>query len=118
MLSSKKYDYTLLLTSLGLILTSFSPIQAQEFFHNSQQQEKDSYFLAQDDLNIYNTNVNPLLFPTQTEEVEIENIQAITLVEAIEIALENNEELQVAQLELDRSEQSLKRRISHPITDS
>lgn len=55
-------------------------------------------------------NPNPLFFPTKPKEVEIENqnIQSVSLEEAIEIALKNNKDLQIARLELQRSEAELR----------
>lgn len=58
--------------------------------------------------NNLNPNANPLLFPTKPSEVEIKNSQAITLVQAIELALRNNKDLQLARLTLERSRAALK----------
>jgi len=54
-----------------------------------------------------NPSANPLIFPTKPKEVEIENAQSITLNQAIEIALKNNKDLQVARIQLQRSEATL-----------
>lgn len=51
---------------------------------------------------------NNLLFPTKPKEVEIDDTESITLEEAIGIALENNKELQVARIELERAQAQLK----------
>ena len=51
---------------------------------------------------------NPLLFPTKPSEVEIQATQPITLQQAIELARRNNQDLQVAQLELERSRAGLR----------
>ena len=51
---------------------------------------------------------NPLLFPTQPEEVEIIGTQPITLDQAIELAYRNNEDLQVSLLQLDQSRSALR----------
>ncbi|NEQ30617.1 MAG: TolC family protein [Leptolyngbya sp. SIO4C5] len=51
---------------------------------------------------------NPLLYPTQTDEVEIIGTQPITLDQAIELAYRNNEDLQIALLELERSQAALR----------
>lgn len=51
---------------------------------------------------------NPLTFPTNPEEVQINIEQPITLEEAIELALRNNKDLQVAKLNLQRSEEELR----------
>lgn len=55
-----------------------------------------------------NADPNPLLYPTQPEEVEIIGTQPITLEEAYAIALGNNRDLQVAQLELEQAEAALR----------
>lgn len=52
-------------------------------------------------------NGNPLTFPTQPEEVEIDFNQPITLQQAIELALRNNRTLQQARQNLERAEQEL-----------
>ncbi|WP_040654851.1 TolC family protein [Rubidibacter lacunae] len=46
-------------------------------------------------------NGNPLLFPTESEEVEIQTYQRITLDQAIEIARQNNTDLRVARQNLE-----------------
>ena len=51
---------------------------------------------------------NPLLLPTQPEEVDIIGTQPITLEQAIELAYRNNEDLQVALLQLDQSRSALR----------
>jgi|GEM_PF-1205747 len=55
-------------------------------------------------LEFLNPSANPLLFPTQPNEVQIENTQAITLEQALELAQTNNRQFQVARLELERAE--------------
>jgi outer membrane protein TolC len=51
---------------------------------------------------------NPLLFPTQPEEVEVIGIQPITLRQAWELAQRNSRELQNALLELERTRAQLR----------
>lgn len=51
---------------------------------------------------------NPLLLPTQPEEVEIVGTQPISLEQAIELAYRNNQELQIALLQLERSQAALR----------
>ncbi|AOY81208.1 TolC family protein [Moorena producens JHB] len=46
---------------------------------------------------------NPLSFPTQSKEVQIDITQPITLQQTIELAKRNNQELQQAQLTLERN---------------
>jgi outer membrane protein TolC len=48
------------------------------------------------------TDANPLLFPTTPEEVRLLGTQPVTLKQAIEAGLRNNEELQATRLELQR----------------
>ena len=55
-----------------------------------------------------NPDPNPLLFPTKPEEVEIIGTQPITLDQSIELAYRNNEDLQVALLQLDQSRSALR----------
>lgn len=59
-------------------------------------------------LEFLNPSPNPLLFPTQSEEVEVKTIQAITLQEAIALARRNSPTLQQARLTLQRNEFSLR----------
>jgi len=54
-----------------------------------------------------NPSANPLLFPTQTEEVQIRTTQPITLQQAIELARRNNRELEAAQITLRRTRSGL-----------
>ena len=53
-------------------------------------------------------NSNPLTFPTKPEEVEPTVAEAITLEQAIELALRNNQDLQVSKLNLQLAEQELR----------
>lgn len=53
-------------------------------------------------------NPNPLQYPTKPEEVTLQANQPITLAQALELAKRNNRELQVAQLELERSQAALR----------
>ncbi|QIR38071.1 TolC family protein [Tolypothrix sp. PCC 7910] len=53
-------------------------------------------------------NPNPLQFPTKPEEVTIQGNQPITLAQALELAKRNNRQLQVSQLELERSRAALR----------
>ena len=101
-----KYKYYLLLSSLGLMFTGFQSVQAQNLSVSPSTQSKE-YLISQNTTDQYNSSSNPLLFPTKPEEVEIDNTQSVTLVEAIEIALKNNQELEGARLQLERSEASL-----------
>ncbi|HBE50395.1 MAG TPA: transporter [Cyanobacteria bacterium UBA11369] len=53
-------------------------------------------------------NPNPLQFPTRPEEVDIDVTQPLTLQQAIELARRNNRDLQVAQLQLERAQATLR----------
>jgi outer membrane protein TolC len=53
-------------------------------------------------------SANPLLFPTQSDEVKIETPQALTLEQAIELSRRNNRDLQLAELNLRRAQEQLK----------
>lgn len=55
-----------------------------------------------------NPSGNPLLFPTQPEEVEVTKAQPITLNQAIELALYNNRQLQRTRLELQAQQAQLR----------
>jgi outer membrane protein TolC len=55
-----------------------------------------------------NPNPNPLQFPTKPEEVRLQANQPISLEQALELARRNNRELQVAVLELERSQAALR----------
>jgi len=54
------------------------------------------------------TDANPLLFPTTPEEVELLGTQPITLEQAIEAGLRNNEELQITRLQLQQQRAALR----------
>ncbi len=53
-------------------------------------------------------SANPLQYPTRPEEVRVDQIQPITLEQALELARLNNQELQVALLQLERAQSGLK----------
>ena len=55
-----------------------------------------------------NPGANPLLFPTEPEEVEVDVVQPLTLEQAIALALRNNQELQISRLNLQRSREQLR----------
>ncbi len=54
-----------------------------------------------------NPNANPLLFPTQAEEVQIKRAEVITLEQAIELGRRNNRDFQAARLTLERNQFAL-----------
>ena len=51
---------------------------------------------------------NPLLFPTQADEVQVDPEQPISLQQAIELAIRNNRDAEVARLNIQRSEEELR----------
>jgi OMF family outer membrane factor len=53
-------------------------------------------------------SANPLQYPTKPEEVRVEQDQPLTLQQALEFARRNNQELQVALLQLERAQAGLK----------
>ena len=55
-----------------------------------------------------NPSGNPLSFPTQAEEVEVDTQKPITLEQAIELSLKNNKDIEVARLQVERAEFVLK----------
>jgi outer membrane protein TolC len=55
-----------------------------------------------------NANPNPLQFPTKTEEVRLAGTQPITLNQALEAARRNNQQLQVALLQVERSQAAVR----------
>ncbi|MEL6493078.1 MAG: TolC family protein [Cyanobacteria bacterium J06621_3] len=50
---------------------------------------------------------NPLSFPTEAEEIEVDQNPVVTLEEAVELAYQNNQVLQQAQLSLEQAEAAL-----------
>ncbi|MBW4634503.1 MAG: TolC family protein [Iphinoe sp. HA4291-MV1] len=54
------------------------------------------------------SNPNPLQFPTKPEEVRIQGTQPITLAQAIEIARQNNQDLQISLLTVERSRSAVR----------
>lgn len=97
---SKKRSSLLLTTYL--LLSCVTPSQAQDVETNTSPQNPSSAQVQSTDK--FNSSGNPLLFPTKTQEVEIEEQQPVTLNQAIEIALNNNKDLEVARLQLDNPE--------------
>jgi OMF family outer membrane factor len=57
--------------------------------------------------NQLNSSGNPLIFPTNPQEVDTTIRQPITLNQAIELALRNNKDFQAARIALERSEANL-----------
>ncbi|WP_236146351.1 TolC family protein [Leptolyngbya iicbica] len=63
---------------------------------------------VQDNLQFLDPDPNPLLIQTQPEEVEIIGTQPLSLDDALALSYRNNPDLQVALLELERSESALR----------
>ncbi|QDL10363.1 TolC family protein [Brasilonema octagenarum UFV-E1] len=59
-------------------------------------------------LNNLKANPNPLQFPTKSEEVRIQGTQPITLTQALEIARQNNQDLQISLLTVERNRASVR----------
>jgi outer membrane protein TolC len=59
-----------------------------------------------------NPSANPLLFPTQTEEVQIQTTQPITLQQALELARLNNRDFEAQKLVLERNQAALREALS------
>lgn len=55
---------------------------------------------------------NPLLFPTQPSDVEIDVVEPLTLEQALDIARSNNQDLQVARLNVRASEANLQQALA------
>ncbi|MGB3694008.1 MAG: TolC family protein [Spirulinaceae cyanobacterium] len=61
-----------------------------------------------DFLELLNPSANPLLFPTEADEVRVENIQPISLEQAIELARDNNRDLEEAILRVESSREGVR----------
>ncbi len=57
--------------------------------------------------NELNSSGNPLIFPTNPQEVDTTTRQSLTLNQAIELALRNNKDFQAARIALEKSEANL-----------
>lgn len=55
-----------------------------------------------------NPSGNPLSFPTQADEVEVDTQKPITLEQAVELSLQNNKDVEVARLQVARAEAALR----------
>jgi len=55
-----------------------------------------------------NPSGNPLSFPTQPDEVRVDEQKAITLEQALELSLKNNKEIEQAELVVERSQFALR----------
>ena len=55
-----------------------------------------------------NPSANPLSFPTQADEVEVDLEKPITLEQAIELSLKNNKDVQAAKIQVEQSAEALR----------
>ncbi|MEM6256497.1 MAG: TolC family protein, partial [Cyanobacteria bacterium P01_D01_bin.156] len=96
------------LNELNENLPTLSPLPSESLETSSEQPEIDNPPEDLPSTELFPQNLladpNPLSRPTLVEEVEIEQIQVITLEEAIELAYANNQDLQAALLELEQSQ--------------
>lgn len=105
-----KNSLSLIVGYVILFVNNIMPTYAQELTSPSQEENiryDAESLLQKNSTSRFGSSANPLLFPTQPQEVEIENRDSITLEEAISLALKNNKELQATRLELEASQASL-----------
>ncbi|MBL1210654.1 MAG: TolC family protein [Geminocystis sp. GBBB08] len=103
---SYQKSFSFLFTSIYLALNYITPTLAQE--SNNPPTKENTPVTSGKNTTKFNSNPNPLLFPTKPKEVTIDKQQSVTLDQAIEIALHNNQDLQVARIELQKSEDGLR----------
>ena len=60
------------------------------------------------DVENLNPSGNPLSFPTEPTEVQVDTQKPITLEQAVELSLKNNKEVEQARLEVEQSESALR----------
>jgi len=82
----------------GIVLVQSQPSVAPQPERNNPGTPAPEYL---------NPSANPLLFPTQAEEVQIKRAEVITLEQAIELGRRNNRDLQAARLTLERNQFAL-----------
>lgn len=82
---------------------SLSIPRAQQLLEPSPDTAREPFSVPEN----LNPSANPLLFPTQSREVEIATVQPVTLEEAIELAFNNNKDLQRTRVELERAQAEL-----------
>jgi outer membrane protein TolC len=95
-------------TTIAIALNYGTVAAAQQL--NDVSQSPSSETESQPSTNsedLLNPSANPLLFPTQPEEVQININQPITLEQAIQLAIKNNKDLEESRLNLERSEKAL-----------
>lgn len=110
--SAEKANSTNLAQTVGQNQIPLSCAELRQRRDNPQPQTGPSYTAPASTPEYLNPNPNLLQFPTTASEVEITGTQPITLQQAIELARRNNRDLQVAELELERSRAALREAIA------
>lgn len=110
--SAEKANSTNLAQTVGQNQIPLSCAELRQRRDNPQPQTGPSYTAPATTPEYLNPNPNLLQFPTTPSEVEITGTQPITLQQAIELARRNNRDLQVAELELERSQAALREAIA------
>ncbi|MCT7952336.1 TolC family protein [Ancylothrix sp. C2] len=110
--SSEKANYTNLAQTVRQNQLPVSCAELRQRRENPEPQTTPNYTAPATLPEYLNPNPNPLQFPVKPSEVEIIGIQPITLQQAIELARRNNRDLQVAELELERSRAQLREAIA------
>ena len=77
--------------------------QASDSQNNTDRETIELNRKSISDLEQLDPDANPLLFPTQPSEVEIEELQPITIEQAIELALKNNKDIVEARVEIEEA---------------
>jgi outer membrane factor, OMF family len=91
--------------SLAAVLTGLASLAAGEALAQVPQPARPN---GPSDLAPLNPDPNPLMLPTQRDQVEIKNTQSLTLLQAIAIARRNNRNLQVTELQVQQSRAALR----------
>lgn len=84
--------------------TTPDPAQAEDLLPLPERRNIDPNKPAP---NYLNPSGNPLLFPTNSDEVDITTVEPLTLNQTIELALRNNKELQASRLTLEQRQAQL-----------
>ncbi|PSF37163.1 transporter [Aphanothece hegewaldii CCALA 016] len=92
-------------TSQTLPQTTPDPAQAEDLLPLPNRNDQSNKFERAP--NYLNPSGNPLIFPTVPDEVDIKTVQPISLNQAIELALQNNKDLQSARIQLTQRQEQL-----------
>jgi outer membrane protein TolC len=108
-------NFTLLLVrstwvavAIAILMPSLAKSASAQTPQQTQQAQSPTGTNSTSLLDSLNPNPNPLQFPTKPEEVRIQRSVPLTLAQALELARRNNRELQVALLELERSQSAVR----------